>query len=157
MTPLTKLNIGIVGAAGRGASFRAAFDAHPQTRIHAVCDIRQEELQEAQEHAAEAVRLAGEANVRQELAHATMVMGMIDIERQDWEAAQQHCRQARETFEELNDKYNTGRIHAVCARLYLARDRGPQDHTAAQQHLARAREIFGQLEAKTELEKLPAL
>jgi predicted dehydrogenase len=33
-----------VGAAGRGASFRAAFDAQPVTRIHAVCDIRKEEL-----------------------------------------------------------------------------------------------------------------
>ena len=44
-----KLKIGIVGAAGRGASFRAAFDAHPQTRIHAVCDVRQDELQKAKE------------------------------------------------------------------------------------------------------------
>ncbi|MBN1877382.1 MAG: Gfo/Idh/MocA family oxidoreductase [Anaerolineae bacterium] len=47
MTILEKLNIGIVGAAGRGASFRAAFDAHPLTRIHAVCDIREDALAEA--------------------------------------------------------------------------------------------------------------
>jgi predicted dehydrogenase len=47
MGVLEKLNIGVVGAAGRGASFRAAFDAHPITRIHAVCDIRQEALPEA--------------------------------------------------------------------------------------------------------------
>jgi hypothetical protein len=86
-----------------------------------------------------------------------MVMGMIDIERRDWEAALEHCQQAREMFEELNDKYNTGRIHAVNARLYLARDQDPQDRAAAQEHLSKAREIFGQLEAKTELEKLSAL
>jgi hypothetical protein len=47
--PLEKLNIGVVGAAGRGASFRAAFDAHPRTRIHAVCDIRQDALAEVAE------------------------------------------------------------------------------------------------------------
>jgi predicted dehydrogenase len=43
----SKLNIGVVGAAGRGASFRAAFDAHPITHIHAVCDVNQEALGEA--------------------------------------------------------------------------------------------------------------
>jgi predicted dehydrogenase len=47
MAVLDKLNIGVVGAAGRGASFRAAFDAHPITRIHAICDIRREALAEA--------------------------------------------------------------------------------------------------------------
>ena len=49
MNLFSKLNVGIVGAAGRGASFRAAFEAHPQTCIHAVCDIRQDELQEAKQ------------------------------------------------------------------------------------------------------------
>lgn len=44
---LEQLNIGIVGAAGRGASFRAPFDAHPRARIHAVCDLRADALQEA--------------------------------------------------------------------------------------------------------------
>ncbi len=47
MAQIEKLNIGIVGAAGRGASFRAAFDAQPVTRIHAVCDVREDALQEA--------------------------------------------------------------------------------------------------------------
>ncbi len=47
MKQLEKLNIGIVGAAGRGASFRAALEAHPLARIHAVCDIRAEALAEA--------------------------------------------------------------------------------------------------------------
>ncbi len=41
------LKIGIVGAVGRGASFRAAFDAHPATQIHAICDIQEEALAEA--------------------------------------------------------------------------------------------------------------
>lgn len=43
------LNVGIVGAVGRGKSFRAAFDAHPATRIHAVCDVNAEKLPEAAE------------------------------------------------------------------------------------------------------------
>lgn len=47
MGVLAKLNVGVVGAAGRGASFRAAFEAHPLTRIHAVCDIREDLLAEA--------------------------------------------------------------------------------------------------------------
>ena len=41
------LKIGIVGAVGRGASFRAAFSAHPATQIHAVCDIQEARLNEA--------------------------------------------------------------------------------------------------------------
>ncbi|MDA0748716.1 MAG: Gfo/Idh/MocA family oxidoreductase, partial [bacterium] len=49
MAVLEKLNIGVVGAVGRGGSFRAAFDAHPLTRIHAVCDVREELLSEAAE------------------------------------------------------------------------------------------------------------
>ena len=44
MTVLTKLNIGIVGACGRGASFKLACDALANVRIHAVCDINAEEL-----------------------------------------------------------------------------------------------------------------
>lgn len=47
MPILERLNIGIVGAAGRGASFRAAFDAHPSARIHAVCDTQADALPEA--------------------------------------------------------------------------------------------------------------
>ena len=44
-----KLNVGIVGAAGRGGSFRVAFEAHETARIHAVCDVREEELDAAAE------------------------------------------------------------------------------------------------------------
>lgn len=36
------LRIGIVGAAGRGSSFFAALNAHPQACVHAVCDINEE-------------------------------------------------------------------------------------------------------------------
>ena len=49
MGVLGKLNVGVVGAAGRGAGFRAAFEAHSITRIHAVCDVRSELLSEAAE------------------------------------------------------------------------------------------------------------
>lgn len=52
---IEQLNIGIVGAAGRGASFRAPFDVHPKARIHAVCDINHEAL------AAAADKLGAEA------------------------------------------------------------------------------------------------
>ena len=47
MGVLESLNVGIVGAAGRGAGFRAALEAHPTARIHAVCDIREDLLDEA--------------------------------------------------------------------------------------------------------------
>ena len=49
MRKIEKLNIGIVGAAGRGASFRAPFDAHPKATILAVCDVREEALSSAAE------------------------------------------------------------------------------------------------------------
>ena len=49
MSVLGRLNVGIVGAAGRGASFRAAFDAQEVATIHAVCDVREDALDEAAE------------------------------------------------------------------------------------------------------------
>jgi tetratricopeptide (TPR) repeat protein len=119
--------------------------------------LRVGELPTAQAYADEAVNLAKEAGVRQELAHATMVKGMIAIQQQEWDAALQHCQQAQEAFLALHDKYNSGRIHAVCAQLYLSRGRDPDDRSTAREHLAQAKEIFEYLEAKTELEKLPVL
>ncbi len=47
MHNVEKLHIGIVGAAGRGASFRLALEAHPAARVHAVCDVRQDALVQA--------------------------------------------------------------------------------------------------------------
>lgn len=44
MNTVEKLNIGIVGACGRGASFKAACDAVHGVRIHAVCDVNAEDL-----------------------------------------------------------------------------------------------------------------
>jgi hypothetical protein len=38
MSVLGQLNVGIVGACGRGKSFKAACDALDAVRIHAVCD-----------------------------------------------------------------------------------------------------------------------
>ena len=43
------MNIGIVGAVGRGRSFRLACEAHKDTKIHAVCDTNAEKLQDAKE------------------------------------------------------------------------------------------------------------
>jgi predicted dehydrogenase len=47
MGVLSKLNIGIVGACGRGASFRLACEAVEGVRIHAACDTNAEALPEA--------------------------------------------------------------------------------------------------------------
>ncbi|MHB1294136.1 MAG: Gfo/Idh/MocA family protein [Anaerolineae bacterium] len=44
---LERLNVGIVGAAGRGGSFKGVFDALPTARIHAVCDTNAEALEQA--------------------------------------------------------------------------------------------------------------
>ena len=49
MAVLERLNVGVAGAAGRGGSFRAAFDAHPTARLHAVCDLREDMLDAAAE------------------------------------------------------------------------------------------------------------
>ena len=46
---LETLNIGIVGAAGRGASFKSALDAHPAARLLAVCDLNEDRLLAAKE------------------------------------------------------------------------------------------------------------
>lgn len=42
-----KLNIGIVGACRRGASFKAGLAACPEARVHAVCDLDEEALETA--------------------------------------------------------------------------------------------------------------
>ena len=47
MSLLEKLNIGIVGACGRGGSFKEPCDAISTVRIHAACSINAEKLHEA--------------------------------------------------------------------------------------------------------------
>jgi predicted dehydrogenase len=49
MSPLQELNIGVVGACGRGSSFKAACDALPNVAIHAVCDTNKADLPGAAE------------------------------------------------------------------------------------------------------------
>ena len=44
---LERLNVGIVGACNRGASFQAGFAACPEARVHAVCDLDAGRLSEA--------------------------------------------------------------------------------------------------------------
>ena len=58
MMEIEKLNLGIVGACGRGASFKAACDALAGVRIHAVCDTNAEGLPEAAERLGAAERYA---------------------------------------------------------------------------------------------------
>lgn len=43
----SQIKIGIVGACGRGSSFKAACEAIPDVSIQAVCDIREDKLAEA--------------------------------------------------------------------------------------------------------------
>lgn len=45
MSVLDKLNVGLVGAVGRGGAYAAAFEAN-SARIHAVCDIQVDKLEE---------------------------------------------------------------------------------------------------------------
>jgi predicted dehydrogenase len=45
----SEIRVGIVGACGRGGSFKRVFDALQGARIQAVCDINREELPAAQE------------------------------------------------------------------------------------------------------------
>jgi len=52
MPDINRLHVGLVGAAGRGGSFRAALEANG-ARIHAVCDVRKEALAEAAAHLGE--------------------------------------------------------------------------------------------------------
>ncbi|MFZ2655267.1 MAG: Gfo/Idh/MocA family oxidoreductase [Victivallales bacterium] len=50
MKTMTKLNLVIVGACGRGASFKSACDAlKKNVSIHAVCDINEKDLPAARE------------------------------------------------------------------------------------------------------------
>lgn len=44
---LEKLNLGVVGACGRGSSFKSACDALSIVRLHAVCDVNAEGLPKA--------------------------------------------------------------------------------------------------------------
>lgn len=49
MKTLNKLNLGIVGACGRGASFKSACNALGNVTVHAVCDINEKNLSAARE------------------------------------------------------------------------------------------------------------
>ena len=49
MSTVESINIGIVGACGRGAGFKTACDALGCVRIHAVCDVNKENLPGAAE------------------------------------------------------------------------------------------------------------
>jgi predicted dehydrogenase len=44
MNTIEKMNIGIVGVCGRGASFAAMLEAMPSVRLHAICDLNSEAL-----------------------------------------------------------------------------------------------------------------
>jgi tetratricopeptide (TPR) repeat protein len=113
-------------------------------------------MEEATQNVEQAIKLADEASVRQELAYATMVKGMIAVRNQAWDSASEHLEQAKLLFEELGDKYNVGRANAELASMRLQRQE-EQDRVVAKEHILAAREIFTDLGARGELEKLPAV
>jgi tetratricopeptide (TPR) repeat protein len=113
-------------------------------------------IDEATAHVARATALAEEAGVRQELAYATMIKGMIAARTQAWENAAQLLGEAKSAFEELGDKYNVGRANAELASMRLQRQQ-EADRAAAEQHILAARAIFTDLGARSELEKLPVI
>lgn len=49
MGAISTINIGFVGACGRGGAFKVACDQLPSVRVHAVCDIKETALDEAAE------------------------------------------------------------------------------------------------------------
>ena len=115
------------------------------------------DLDQAQAHAEEAIRLAKEAEARKELAHATMVKGIIATKKTDWSGAQDLFSFSQGVFQKLGDKYNLGRVHAEQGAMYLKRRKGPQDRAQAQEHLSRAHTIFTELGAQNDLDKLTRL
>jgi tetratricopeptide (TPR) repeat protein len=116
--------------------------------------IRVGALDEAETCANEAIQLAQQAEVPQELAHATMVKAVVEIQRRNWDRALEHCHDAQRVFEDLQHKYNCGRIYAVLGQLYLERDQDSQDRTRSQENLARALAIFRELGARPQLDNL---
>jgi hypothetical protein len=115
------------------------------------------DLDIAQAHAEEAIRLAKEAEARKELANATMVKGIIATKKSDWSGARDLFSYSQGVFQELGDKYNLGRVHAEQGAMYLERRKGPKDRHQAQEHLSKAHAIFTELGAQNDLDKLARL
>jgi tetratricopeptide (TPR) repeat protein len=113
-------------------------------------------VEEAEAHADEAIRLAQDAGVRQELAYAMMVRGMIAAKKKSWAEAQERLEHAKHIFEELGDKHSVGRVSAELGSLYLGRNQG-HDRELAIEHIIAARELFSSLGARNDLEKLPVI
>jgi tetratricopeptide (TPR) repeat protein len=110
----------------------------------------------AEKLAQEALDLAKEAGVRQELAYATMLRGMVATRQGAWAEALESLEHAKNVFEELGDRYNTGRANAELGVLHFCRDQG-QDHEQAQDYIATARKLFAELGARSDLEKLATI
>jgi hypothetical protein len=110
--------------------------------------------EEAEAHSDEAIRLAKDSGIRQEMAYATMVKGMIAAQKQAWVQALEHYEHATRIFEELGDRYNTGRVNAEMAVMHIRRNQD-QDRERAREYVAKARATFSALGARTDLEKLP--
>lgn len=49
MEALQQIKLGIVGACGRGGSFRGMFEAIPALRLHAICDVNTADLENARQ------------------------------------------------------------------------------------------------------------
>jgi len=70
MQTIEQLNIGIVGAAGRGASFKSAIEDNPAARIHAICDINADALE----------KVAADYGVSQTYTDYTTMLEQADVD-----------------------------------------------------------------------------
>jgi len=113
--------------------------------------VRLGDLDEAEMHCAEAVRLASEADARAEYAYARMVQGMIAARRRWWDEAVLRYTEAQSIFDELGDKYNQGLVAFEMGMMFLEQGETAQAKT----FLERARQIFTELGAKSKLDKFP--
>ncbi len=140
--------------AGKGLGFTARMTA---VKAHmGELYVRMGKLDQAEEETATAIELATQANAKSELAHATMVRGMIATDRQQWETAEALHQQALTSFEELGDRYNQGRTAFEMGMMFHRRNDSPKAQSKAKEYLRRAWETFSELGARADLEKFPS-
>src|SRR3954453_17312000 len=70
-----QVRIGIVGACGRGASFKAACDAIPEARVEAVCDTDAERLPAAAERLGARARYTDYARMLESAGLDAVIVG----------------------------------------------------------------------------------
>jgi tetratricopeptide (TPR) repeat protein len=140
--------------AGKGFGFTARMAA---IRAHmGELYVRMRKLDQAEEETAKALELATQVNAKSELAHATMVQGMIATGHQQWEEAETFFQKALNDFEELGDRYNQGRAAFEIGMMFRQRNDSAEMPGKAKRYLQRAWKTFSELGARPNLEKFPS-